>query len=449
MRLFRVLAKWFSSPHYTLFISYSREHEKVALNAYNFFKAYHLPFLDQINIESGKPWDEKIVQTLRRCTHLLVIWCVHADKSDYVNKEIDLALRNGEKTILIMIIGDHPLPEKLALYQTLPLMFEKVCLGDAPNQKAAEKDLPDSPKAFFLARGMIESQHKSDVRSVSKRRLAAMSVVTFLLVPYSFYLTKPADISLSVEAAMALRAGQVFKECATGCPQMVVAPTGVFTMGSPDSEPGRRSNEGPQHEVGIARKFAAGRFAVTFDEWDLCVADGDCPYAKDEGWGRGRRPVINVSWDDAKIFTAWLSRRTGRDYRLLSEAEREYVMRSETRTSFWTGESISTLQANYDGRISGGEFRAQTVPVDTFPPNPWGFYQTSGNVWEWTEDCYHSSYEGAPSDGSAWISGDCSVRVARGGSWVSPSDRLRSAARERAFERADYVGFRVARTLTR
>ena len=444
MRLFRILAKWFSSPHYTLFISYSSEHRKVALDAYKFFETYHMPFLDQINIEAGDQWHQKIGQALRRCTHLLVIWCVHADKSAYVNQEIDQAL-DDEKTILIMIVGNHPLPKKLASYQTLPPMFKIVCLGDAPNQNAAEQDRPDLSSALRAATVMLDSQYKNDKHSVNMRRLAALSVAMFLLVPYSFYLTKPPDI-------LALRTGQIFKECATGCPQMVVAPAGVFTMGSPNSEPGRESNEGPQREVVIAHKFAVGRFAVTFDEWDHCVADGDCPNAKDEGWGRGRRPVINVSWDDAKIFTAWLSRRTGKDYRLLSEAEREYVARSETKTPFWTGESISTQQANYNGRDSGGEFRAHTVPVDTFPPNPWGFYQTSGNVWEWTEDCYHNSYEGAPSDGSAWISGNCGARVVRGGSWVSLPNRLRSAARigfVSTLEGSDNLGFRVARTLTR
>ena len=154
---------------------------------------------------------------------------------------------------------------------------------------------------------------------------------------------------------------------------------------------------------------------MTFDEWDACVADGGCNgyQPSDEGWGRGRRPVINVSWDDAKAYVAWLSNKTGKTYRLLSEAEREYVTRAGTTTPFWWGSSISTSQANYDGTNtygSGvkGEFRHETLPVDSFQPNPWGLYQVHGNVWEWVEDCYHESYAGAPSDGSAWTFEDCS-----------------------------------------
>ena len=170
-------------------------------------------------------------------------------------------------------------------------------------------------------------------------------------------------------------------------------------MGSPASEKERNSDEGPQHRVTFARQFAVGKFAVTFDEWDACVGDGGCNghRPEDEGWGRGKRPVINVNWDDAKAYVAWLSRKTGKTYRLLSEAEREYVARAGTTTPFWWGSTISTSQANYDGNStygsgSKGEYRQKTVPVDSFQPNPWGLYQVHGNVWEWTEDCYKDSY---------------------------------------------------------
>ena len=136
-------------------------------------------------------------------------------------------------------------------------------------------------------------------------------------------------------------------------------------------------------------------------------ADGGCNRytPSDEGWGRGRRPVINVSWDDAKAYVGWLSRKTGKTYRLLSEAEREYVTRAGTTTPFWWGTSISTQQANYNGNYTYGTgatgvSRRQTVLVDSFQPNPWGLYQVHGNVWEWTEDCWHDNYSGAPSDGS-------------------------------------------------
>ncbi len=261
---------------------------------------------------------------------------------------------------------------------------------------------------------------------------------------------------LSAAEESALRPNDSFRECDT-CPEMVVVPAGSFTMGSPDDEKARGKDEGPQHPVTFARSFAVGRFAVTFDEWDACVADGGCSgyEPNDGGWGRGRRPVINVSWDDAKAYVAWLSRKTGKIYRLLSEAEREYVTRAGTTTPFWWGSSISTRQANYDddgasGSGSKGEDRQQTLPVDSFQPNPWGLYQVHGNVSEWTEDCYHDSYEGAPSDGSAWTSGDCSRRVVRGGAWFDPPGNLRAASRgsDVATDWDGLEGFRLARTLT-
>ena len=260
--------------------------------------------------------------------------------------------------------------------------------------------------------------------------------------------------SLSQDAERALEPGAAFKEC-DQCPEMVVVPAGSFMMGSPASEVGRHDNEGPQHQVMIERAFAVGKFAVTFDGWDACVADGGCNGYRplDQGWGRGQRPVIRVSWDDAKAYEAWLSGKTGKGYRLLSESEREYVARAGSTTPFWWGSSISTGQANYDGTSTygkQGEYRRKTVPVDSFEPNPFGLYQVHGNVWEWTEDCYHNSYNGAPLDGSAWTTGDCSRRVLRGGSWVDTPRNLRSAYRLRFTTdfRSLIFGFRLGRTLT-
>jgi formylglycine-generating enzyme required for sulfatase activity len=238
------------------------------------------------------------------------------------------------------------------------------------------------------------------------------------------------------------------------CPEMVVAPAGTFTMGSPSSEPGRDKWE-EQVRVTITRPFAVGRFAVTFDQWDACVADGGCNYKPDDrGWGRGTRPVMNVSLNDAQAYAAWLSRKTGKIYRLLSEAEREYVTRAGTTTPFWWGSSITTKQANYDGEHTyggraKGEFRQRTVSVDSFEANPWGLLNVHGNVWEWTEDCWNESNQGNPGDGSARSTGDCSRRVVRGGSWGSNPQELRSASRDpyTAGARITTFGFRLARTL--
>jgi len=252
------------------------------------------------------------------------------------------------------------------------------------------------------------------------------------------------------------------------CPEMVVAPAGEFLMGATSSEIAALTkelsqaadlwkSEGPQRRVTVPRPFAVGRFAVTFAEWDACVADGGCNgyRPKDEGWGRGKQLVINVNWDDAKAYAAWLSRKTGRTYRLLSEAEREYATRAGTTAAFWWGPSISTSQANYNSTLTfaggtGGRYRGKTVPVDSFASNPWGLYNVHGNVWEWVEDCWHDTYQGAPADGSAWLrGGDDHVRVVRGGSWGSGPLYLRAAYRfwNSAVSRLDSIGFRLARTL--
>jgi formylglycine-generating enzyme required for sulfatase activity len=252
-----------------------------------------------------------------------------------------------------------------------------------------------------------------------------------------------------------LKPKDVFKEC-DKCPEIVVVPAGSFTMGSPANEAERVSDEGPQHSVTMAKPFAVGRFAVAFDEWDACVADGGCDgdMPPDAGWGHGRQPVINILWVRAKAYVAWLSRKTGKPYRLLSEAEREYVTRAGTTTPFWWGASISASQANYDGTKtygggSTGEYRQKTLPIDKFQPNAFGLFQVHGNIYEWVEDCWNDSYAGAPSDGSAWTFGDCSRRVVRGGSWVSAAGYLRSAKRYWSSPsiRSSIGGFRVARTL--
>jgi formylglycine-generating enzyme required for sulfatase activity len=261
---------------------------------------------------------------------------------------------------------------------------------------------------------------------------------------------------LSLERERALKPKESFKEC-DKCPEMIVVPAGSFTMGSPANEPQRGADESPQHTVTFARQFAVGKFALTFDEWDACLADDGCNghTPSDQSWGRGRQPVINLSWNDAKAYVAWLSKKTGKTYRLLSEAEREYVTRAGTTTTFWWGPSISTTQANYDsshtyGNGLKGEFRGRTVPVEMFEPNRWGLYQVHGNVWDWIEDCYHPSYEGAPADGSAWTRSDCSHHVVRGGSWHAYPGELRSASRNNGIvptNGPDVLGVRVARTL--
>ena len=223
---------------------------------------------------------------------------------------------------------------------------------------------------------------------------------------------------------------------------MVVVPAGSFAMGSSSDY------EKPVHRVSFVRNFAIGRREVTFNEWDKCVDDGGCKSRpQDRGWGRGDRPVINVSWLDAKEFVAWLSQKTGQVYRLPSEAEWEYAARAGTDTPFWWGSTAGSRQANCRECNTGQS--EQTLPVGTFQPNRFGLYDTAGNAAEWVEDCWNDNYVGAPTDGSARTSGQCRLRVLRGGSFDSASTYTRSMARFRYdFDVRYYAnGFRVVREL--
>ena len=240
--------------------------------------------------------------------------------------------------------------------------------------------------------------------------------------------------------------GETFQECAE-CPKMVVVPSGRFTMGSPKRE-GGDDDERPMRRVRIDYRFAVGVYEVTFDEWYTCADAGGCGsyIPDDEGWGRGNRPVVNVSWEDAQSYVRWLSARTGKTYRLLSESEWEYVARAGTETAYSWGDSIGVNRANCDGCGSQWDDE-QTAPVGSFEANLWGVYDMHGNVYEWVQDCWNDNYEGAPTDGSARESGNCGTHVLRGGSWSSSPKFLRSALRTwNLRDKGRTIGFRVARS---
>ena len=246
--------------------------------------------------------------------------------------------------------------------------------------------------------------------------------------------------------AMAQSTGDTFRDCAE-CPEMVAVPAGSFMMGSNSGY----GNERPRHRVTIGRPFAVGKYEVTFRQWDACVEGGGCKGYEpdDEGWGRGDRPVINVGWRDAWSYVLWLSRKSGKRYRLLSEAEWEYAARAGTTTPYHFGTSISPYDANFN------QMEGRTVRVGSYAANAFGLHDTHGNVWEWVEDCYHDSYRGAPVDGGVW-QGSCesssdgsTYHVLRGGSWINGPGVLRSAIRNwgTAGSRGNGNGFRVARTV--
>ena len=241
-------------------------------------------------------------------------------------------------------------------------------------------------------------------------------------------------------------------------PKMIVLPAGKFLMGSPVGESMRYEGEGPQHPVRIAQPFAIGVTTITFNDYDRFAKATGRKLPKDGEWGRGNRPVINVSWYDAKAYAKWLGDQTGgKKYRLPSEAEWEYAARAGTTTPFSTGKCIHTRQANYKGDYDyadcgakTGISRGKTVPVGSLPANPWGLREMHGNVWEWTTDCWHYHYENAPTDGSAWgkeNKGYCSERVVRGGGWGSGPRSIRSAVRSWDWANAvtTDLGFRLVR----
>jgi formylglycine-generating enzyme required for sulfatase activity len=296
------------------------------------------------------------------------------------------------------------------------------------------------------------------------------------------------NVPLSHQSEIALTEKDHFRECAA-CPEMVVVPEGEYMMGSPDDELERSSTEGPQHRVKISQRLAVGKLKVTRDEFEKFINEtgyspGDKCFTLEDNKpedrvGRsfrnpgfeqdGRHPIVCINWDDAKAYVAWLSKKTGKLYRLLSESEWEYVARAGTKTPFWWGSSISTDQANYDGSSSygssggRGQYRQKTVPADMFKANPWGLYQVHGNAFEWVEDCWNETYQYAPSDDGIRMAGNwpsrtdsdsraggCSRHVRRGGSWNFGAKMLRSAYRDwrSVLNRASNTGMRVARTLS-
>jgi formylglycine-generating enzyme required for sulfatase activity len=250
----------------------------------------------------------------------------------------------------------------------------------------------------------------------------------------------------SVALPAVLSPGKVFRDHLKNGregPEMVVIPAGSFKMGD---HQGVARRELPVHIVRIKKSFAVGRFEVTFTEYEQFAIATNRQFPNDEGWGRGRRPVIYASWQDAVNYGKWLSAQTGRRYRLPSEAEWEYAARGGQEKTYWWGEDWQNGMANCTG--CGSPWDKKTAPAGSFKSNPFGLYDTAGNVWEWVEECWHDNYSGAPADGSAWISaGSCSRRVLRGGSWANSPRTVSSASRSRYYpDNRDFaIGFRLVR----
>jgi formylglycine-generating enzyme required for sulfatase activity len=314
-----------------------------------------------------------------------------------------------------------------------------------------------------VLKAMADQHRGTPAETCIAARIDALQKQTLALATSTKHSPSPKAAPLTAAQERALKPRDTFKEC-DACPEMVVVPPGSFLMGSPGSEAGRYGDEGPQHYVTIARPFAVARFEATFAEWDACVTDGGCRHRPgDRGWGRGRRPVIDVAWGNiATEYLPWLSRKTGRTYRLLTEAEWEYVARAGSATRYHFGSSVQDLCAygnsadlaakeKYKGWAAASchDGYVNTAPVGSFRPNAFGLFDVHGNVWEWVQDCWNGSHVGAPADGSARMTGACSRRVLRGGSWCNAPTLLRSATRYGGVSTLPCrdFGFRVARPL--
>ena len=238
--------------------------------------------------------------------------------------------------------------------------------------------------------------------------------------------------------------GTLFQDCAV-CPEMIVIPAGSFMMGSDHRHKFERSS----HKVTITRPFALGIYEVTFDEWQACFIEGGCAHVPDDhNWGKGRRPVMNITWFETQKYLEWLSKKTGHKYRLPTEAEWEFAARAGTTTEFWWGNQVGENLANCRDCKSLWS-KKRSAPVGSFKPNPFGLYDVHGNEWEWLQDCWNPSHIGAPIDGSVRLDGNCKFRVIRSGSWYYFSKNMRSAWRSKndVRVRSYGIGMRVLREL--
>jgi formylglycine-generating enzyme required for sulfatase activity len=447
-----------------IFISYKSEDRALVEPLVRLLDAEHFNIWWDVTLVPGERYAQSIKTALDEAPCVIVAWSHNSVESLWVQDEACYA-RDNKKIVPVTLDGVEP-PLGFRQMQTVNLTGWTGNADDprivkllAGVRRLTGKSADAAGKASLLSgHDAIDNLNlkpkpeppKPRWSTRTKALCGALALVVCAAIGAAVYYLQPRPVVLPKPAA----AERSFNDCAAGCPVMIIVPTGSFSMGSPDDEPQRGNDEGPQHDVTISKVFAAGKYPVTFEEWDYCRLHGGCAevFPSDNNWGRGTNPVMNVSWQDAQNYVAWLSQTTGKTYRLLTEAEREYIARAGTKTPFWWGTKVSTMQANYDGTKKyldepPGLYRQETLSANTFNANPWGFFQVSGNTWDWVQDCYHDSYEGAPKDGAAWLTGDCTRRVLRGGSWGSQPRNIRSAARWRQplDTREPYYGFRVAR----
>jgi formylglycine-generating enzyme required for sulfatase activity len=470
------------------------------------------PFLDRHDIAAGEEWELRLGSLIRQADTVVYVISPEAIKSSRCEWEVSKALGESKRVLPIVFksVAERDIPHELerrqfirfdtgsgitrplrelaeALRQDIEWIREHTRISElairweararpeslllrgdelSAAQSWADKWKPGEPAVTDAMRGFLSASKEREAASfvraeAARRRMLQMQALVGAFVAVivvgvaawwqqeslkeRVYAWRNVHV-LTAAQEKALKPGDPpFREC-TNCPEMIVIPAGSFTMGSPAGQ--GTEYEHPLHDVRIAKPFAVSKFELTYDEWDACASHGHCdPNVMYAGRG-GQEPAINLSWDDSQVYVKWLSRVTGKEYRLLSEAEYEYAARAGTQTTYPWGDDIEQNGKAMANCYTCLDHR-RTTTVGSFAPNRFGLYDMIGNVAEWTEDCLHMSYDGAPTDGSAWTTGDCSDRIVRGGHWRAGPSLLRSASRTWVLfnNRDDYLGFRVARTL--
>lgn len=461
-----------------VFLSYNREDQVKAKAIAEALEADGFEVWWDTVLRAGQTYDEVTERQLRDAWAVVVLWSSRSVQSKWVRAEATLGDRKSALIPVMIEPCDRPI--MFELIQTADLTQWDGDLKDAnwlafladvrehverkrsakppPTSASAQQPAAAAPRTAAPppppARPAPTSSAQAPPRRAKKSNagllfvgaavLAIAAAAFFLLPRQPGEVTPPAAPSAPIEAAAAPEARDtpasatqaIFRDC-DECPEMARLAGGAFMMGSPANEPGRNGWEGPQHNVQVS-PFAIGLREVTFAEWDACVAAGGCNrYAPaDRGWGRGARPALMVSWNDAQAYVRWLSERTGRAYRLPSEAEWEFAARGGATTTYWWGDRYDPAQAPH----------GQTSEAGAHAANGFGLFDVTGNVAEWVEDCYVNGFTDAPTNGSAMVQGNCGQRVVRGGSWRDNPQSLRIAARSRIARatRDGGVGFRVA-----
>jgi formylglycine-generating enzyme required for sulfatase activity len=417
-----------------IFISYKREDQATARKLADALEEEGWSVWWDPKLRAGERFNDVIEKALKESKCVVVMWSKRSVESQYVKHEANYALKRNK--LVPLMIEEVELPFRFEDLHTLSLLDWDGSRDISDFRRLVEDiaAIVGPPATTRQKTQRAESEVEPGTISRDKlkggsTRLPGVEQPKRKLEPDTVFRDKLKDGSQG--------------------PEMVVVPAGTFKMGDIQGTGG--DDEKPVHTVSIAKSFAIGRYPITFDEYDRFASATNRSLPNDQGWDRDRQPAINVSWDDAVEYAKWLSEQTGKPYRLPTEAEWEYAARAGTETNYWWGNEMKSGMANCnegDTRWGG----TQTSPVGSFQPNPFGLYDTAGNVWEWVEDCLHVNYKGAPTDGSAWLEangGNCSFRMMRGGSWSNSRVLLRASSRLwfSAGNHLDPFGFRLARDL--